>query len=161
MAITSFTFMLVEVPAPPCSSVDGHLVAVQAVGELAAGALDGVGLGRVVGPDAEVAVGQGGGELDRAVGTDELAVHRSPGEAEVGPCAHGVHPEQGVGRHRDLAEQVGLDALPVARWVGLGALPVLGVGLDALPVAHAPICRVSPLIHYVVIAQAGVASPRA
>ncbi len=51
-------------------AVDDDLGRELAVGQLAAGALDGVGLGRVVGPGAERPVGEGAGELDRAVGGD-------------------------------------------------------------------------------------------
>ena len=86
----------------------------QAVGHLAAGALDGVGFGRVVGPDAEGAVGERAGELDRAVGADKLAVHRPPGEGEVLPRAHGVDAVERVGRDRRRAEQVALGA--ARRW---------------------------------------------
>ena len=137
LASTSFTFMLVEVPAPPCSRSTTTCVAVQAVGELAAGPLDGVGLGRVAGPDAQVAVGQGGGELDRAVGTDELAVHRPPGEGEVVQGPHGVDAVAGRRPARATSPSRSASVRCVRAPVALAAVTLIepGLSVDRLVVA--------------------------
>ena len=95
-------------------AVDDDLRGEPAVGQLAAGALDGVGLGLVAGPRAERAVGARAGELHRAEGTGQLAVHRLAGEREVLEGALGMRAVQARGRHGHLAQQVALDAHVVA-----------------------------------------------
>ena len=97
-------------PGAALQAVDDDVLVEQAVGELAAGALDGVGLGVVALPGAERAVGARAGELDHAVGPGELHVHRAPGEREVLERPLGVRAVQAARRHGDLAEQVALDA---------------------------------------------------
>ena len=86
----------------------------QAVGQLATGALDGVGLGVVALPHAERPVGPRAGELDHAERPRELHVHRAPGEREVLERPLGVRAVQAARRHGDLPEQVVLDAHVVA-----------------------------------------------
>ena len=86
--------------------VDQHVLRQQAFGHLAAGLLDGVGLGGVVGPGAERAVGARAGQLDGAVGADQLLVHRPAGQREVLQGPHGVDAVQGVGRDLAFAQQV-------------------------------------------------------
>ena len=83
LASTSLTFMLVLVPAPPCRRVHDDVLDERAIGQLAAGALDGVGLGRVVGPGAERAIGPRAGQLHGAVGADEFGMNRPAGEREI------------------------------------------------------------------------------
>ena len=98
----------------------------QAVGELAAGALDGVGLGfaLVALPGAQRPVGARAGELHHAVGPGQLHVHRAPGEREVLERPLGVYAVQALRRHGDLAEQITLHAHVVAH--GAISVPIRG-----------------------------------
>ena len=69
--------------------VHHHLRGQGTLRHLAAGRLDGIGLG-LIGPDAESAVGAGAGELHGAVRAHQLGVDRTPGEREVGGRARGM-----------------------------------------------------------------------
>ena len=82
------------VPGAALQAVDDDVLVEQAVGDLAAGALDRVGLGVVAGPGAEGAVGARAGELDEPVGAGQLEVHRAAGEREVLQGPLGVRPVQ-------------------------------------------------------------------
>src|SRR6202034_749348 len=61
--------------------VDGELVVVFAGGDLARGQDDGLGEGGL--EFAEIAVGDGGGDLDQAEGVDQAARQRLAGDREI------------------------------------------------------------------------------
>ena len=107
-AITSFTFMCVDVPAPAWYGVHQELVREAAAGDLPARLRDRVGdLGIEC---ADGGVGARRGHLHPRDGPDDLRPRRAPGDRSF--CrAHGLRAVVG-GREVDLTQRVSFDPDP-------------------------------------------------
>ena len=107
-AMTSFMFVLVEVPEPGLVDVDRELVVVAAVGDLAGGGGDRLRLRGVEQPEA--LVGLGGGELDQRQRPQEAARHALARDREVEDRPLGRGAVEGVRRDLHLAHRVAFHA---------------------------------------------------
>ena len=62
-------------------------------------------------PAAQFVIGAGGGQLDRAVGVDQPAMHRPAGQRKVFDRPQRVDAPQRIGRHVAGSQQIGFRAV--------------------------------------------------
>ena len=81
-----------------------------AIGQFAAGAVNGIGLRRIVRPRAERAVGAGAGGFDFAVSAGEFGMNGAPRERKIFQRPLRVDAMQRLRRNRQFAETIPFDA---------------------------------------------------
>ncbi len=142
LASTSFTFMFVLVPAPPCSRVHDDVLNELAFAQFGTGAFDGIGLGRIIRPMRPVRGSSGRRPASPCRRRGPVQDERDGGPAGNFPAPAPCGCRAALRRERQLTQRIPFDAKRLVHDLVGRATPcappiatkrMAGRGLPALP----------------------------